>query len=434
MHLSRYVKTYPCREKPGYSLLFSTRRGAVILVPEATLRAIEEGTLSPSEQETLSRLGFLVDDQRREIEEMREFFDQANLRSRRFGAMVVMNLDCNLNCTYCFEGGLKGKRYMTRETADLLCAFAEREHLAKGKPVTLDFYGGEPLLSFDLIKYISGRLKEAADAQGVAYTFNLVTNGTLLTRERAEDLAALGLQQAKVTVDGPRENHDRFRPFASGGGSFDAIIRNVKACCDLVRIQFSGNYTRENYREFPRLLDQLLAEGVTPDRLALVMFAPITGTMAEYGLPEFREGCDTTAEPWLIEASLFLREEILKRGFHTPKVLPSTCMVELQSELVVNWDGTLYKCPAFIGKKELAVGDLRTGIGEYRESHGLDAWKNDDCLECAYLPLCFGGCRFLKLLRNGNLDGVECRKEYLDAALEEFLQQDIRFRLKKGGS
>jgi uncharacterized protein len=433
MRLSRYVKIYPYPEKPGYFLLFSTRRASVILLNEATLKAAREGTLSPADRETLERLSFLVPEGRDEKEEMRTSFERMNLTSKAFSAMLVMNLDCNLACSYCYEGGLKGKRYMTRETAELFCDFAEKGYLAHGKSVDIDFYGGEPLLSVDLIKCISGRLRSAAAERGLAYSFNLVTNGTLLTGELAGELASLGLKQAKVTVDGPRENHDAFRPFTSGAGSYDAIVRNIKAACDVVRIQLTGNYTSGNYRSFPRLLDQLLAEGVTPDRLALVMFAPITGTMAEYGLPEYREGCDSADEPWLIEASLFLREEILMRGFTTPKVRPASCTIEFSDTAVVNYDGAIYKCPALIGRDDFAVGDLASGIGDYRESHNLDLWKNEECLDCAYLPICYGGCRFLKLLRDGRIDGVDCRKAYLDATLETYIRQELKSKQKPNG-
>lgn len=427
MRLSRYIKIYPYAEKPGYSLLYSTRRASVVLLNEGTLKAAQEGTLSPANQETLLRLGFLVPDGHDERQEMLTLFDRAN-QGRAFNAVLVLNLDCNLDCTYCFEGGVKGKRYMTRETADLFIDFVETEHLAEGKSVDLDFYGGEPLLSVDLIRYVSGILKPLVEKRGGEYTFNLVTNGTLLTGELARELVPLGLRKAKVTIDGPREIHDAFRPFVCGAGSFDAIVRNVKAVCDVIGIQFTGNYTRDNYQEFPRLLDHILAEGITPDKLATVVFAPVTSTMAEYGLPEYREGCDSSAEPWLIEASLFLRKEILKRGFNTQKIRPASCMVEFPDNIIVGFDGTIYKCPAFIGRKEFAVGDLRTGIRDYRDSHKLDLWKNEECLDCAYLPICFGGCRFLKLLRDGRIDGVDCRKDYLDAALETYILQDIKLR------
>ncbi|KAA0895496.1 SPASM domain-containing protein [Oryzomonas rubra] len=78
-----------------------------------------------------------------------------------------------------------------------------------------------------------------------------------------------------------------------------------------------------------------------------------------------------------------------------------------------------------MGREELRIGSLAEGIDAYAVSHNLDVWKNDECLECAYLPICFGGCRFLSLLRTGAIDGVDCRRAYLDAALEQLVRQDL---------
>jgi uncharacterized protein len=163
----------------------------------------------------------------------------------------------------------------------------------------------------------------------------------------------------------------------------------------------------------------------------MIKFDPVTKSGGNYPLPEFNGGCASTDEPWLMEASTFLREEILKRGFHTPRLAPSICMVEGPDELVVNYDGTLFKCPAFLGWPELSVGDLQTGISDYAVSHNLDVWKKDECLDCEYLPLCFGGCRFLKLLREGRISDVDCRKKYLDETLETFVRQDLKYRPKR---
>jgi uncharacterized protein len=140
--------------------------------------------------------------------------------------------------------------------------------------------------------------------------------------------------------------------------------------------------------------------------------------------------CESINEPWLFEASIFLREEILKRGFYTPKIVPSHCMIELQDDIVVNFDGTIYKCPGMIGWRGFEAGDVKTGIRDYRESHNLDVWKKEECLDCEYLPLCFGGCRYMKFLRDGRIDDVDCRKPYLDATLEACIKQDIKYRLK----
>ena len=430
MHLSKYIKTYPCRENPAYLLLFSTRWFSKIRIPYSVMQVIEQGTLSLVNEQTLSRLGFLVHDRDAERQEMLNAMVDANRRSKKCHITAVLNLDCNLACLYCFEGNRKGKHYMSDETADVLVNFATQKYIHHGKDLCMDFYGGEPLLSLDLIRDMSRKLKHEAENSGVEYSFTLVTNGTLLTAKVAEELTTLGLKSVKITLDGPRENHDNWRPFISGKGSFDVIIKNIKDICGLVKVQTGGNYSRDNYREVVHLLDVLLAEGLTPDRLSTVIFAPITKTLDQYVIPEFSEGCSSGNEPWLIEASRFLREEILRRGFKTPLVAPAICVIESNDSLIVNYDGTLFKCPAFIGCEGLDVGDLWNGIKDYRESHNLDAWKNDECLDCAYLPLCFGGCRFLKLIQDGAIDGVECRKAFLDSTLEPFILQDLKYGRK----
>src|SRR4030066_2507558 len=178
MNLSRYLKIYPYKEQPEYRLFFSTKKASIILLHKSTLKSINGSNLSTSDEDTLSELGFLVPDVDKEKEEMLRFFDKLNDR-KKFNAMLVMNLDCNLSCRYCYEEGMKGKFYMSSETADLLIDFIEKHYLADKKTVHLDFYGGEPLLSLELIKDISKRLTSSAEEKGLSYTFGLVTNGTL---------------------------------------------------------------------------------------------------------------------------------------------------------------------------------------------------------------------------------------------------------------
>jgi uncharacterized protein len=418
---------------PGHLLFYSTRNAAKILLHESVLKSIKEGTLESSDEQVMAELGFLVSDAAGEKKEMMNFFSKANSGVKRFSAVVVLNLDCNLACSYCYEGKMKGKHYLSKETADLLFAFIEKDYISSGMSVNLSFYGGEPLLSLGMIKNISGRLKSRVERTGLDYGFTLITNGTLLTKKTVDELLPYGLKGVKVTLDGPEEIHNRSRPFRSGKGSFSVILGNIKDTYRMTEIQIGGNFTRKNYREFPLLLDTLLDEGVNPEELSIVRFSPVTGTQEKFALPEFVEGCESINEPWLVEAGLLLREEILKRGFRTSMTRPALCMIESEKDLVINYDGSIYKCPGLIGWKGLEAGSLQEGIKAYSESHGLDVWKRTECIDCEYLPLCFGGCRFMRLVNAGNLDEVDCRKAYYDATLESFVKQDIRYGLKAEG-
>jgi uncharacterized protein len=428
MPLSRYLKIYPCPEKPGDYLLYSTRKGSVVRVSETLLAAARAGTLTEAERQRLAALEIVVDDPAAEQEAMRSLVGRANARRNRFKATAVLNLDCNLACSYCYEDAFRGRKYMTPETARLLVDYVVREQIERGREVEVDFYGGEPLLSLPLLKDIARPLREAADSRGTKFSFHLVTNGTLLTRGVVEELLPLGLAGAQVTLDGPRETHDRQRPFASGRGSFDTIVANLAEVYDLIEIQTGGNFTRDNWHEFPRLLDHLLDRGITPERLKLVLFAPIMPKSGMTAGPDTVGSCLSSAEPWLMEAAPFLREETMKRGFPSYKPTMGACMIEFDKDIVVKYDGTLFKCPMFMGYPELAVGTLAGGVKDYAASHNLALWQNDECLDCAYLPLCFGGCRFFSLRKNGAINEVDCRRAFLDACLEKFIRQDLQAR------
>ncbi len=428
--LSRYCMIYSQEDDPESVILFSTKRASTIVIPGSMIRDIEEGKITEEEKSILFELGFLTESEDGEKEEMLSFIDGLNSMDFVFAAKVAMNLDCNLACRYCFEGQRKGKFYMSKETADSFVEFVRgRVNAESGsfEEIRLAFYGGEPLLSIELVEYISEKMKLLAESDGRTYRGSIITNGTLLTPRVAKRLVAKGINDAAVTLDGPKDVHDYFRPFKTGKGSFDVIIKNLDAVCGIMDIQVGGNYTKENYRDFPLLLDYMMERGLRGDRLSLVRFGPVTKESEGIALPDFREGCDSFNEPWLLEADVFLREEILKRGYRAHRLLPQACSFDMKDHILVNYDGSIYKCPGLIGRTELKVGDLKTGVMDYRQSHYLDNWKNEECLNCCYLPLCFGGCRYMKLVREGTMEGVDCRKPYFDVTLEAFVRQDIRY-------
>jgi uncharacterized protein len=429
MQLSHFIKIYPYDEMPGHLLVYSTKKASISLIPEKIFAAIENNALSPEEEESLSKLGVVVADREEEKREMRFIVDRLNAKDRSLTISVIINMACNFDCIYCYEGTLKGGHYMSAETADLLINFIKGK-FAEGKDLLqLDFYGGEPLLSSNLIRQISESLKSLTDQRGASYTFSLVTNGSLLKRKVAEDLVRTGLTAVRITIDGDAETHNRYRPFRTGAGSFDAIIGNIKETYDLVKIGIGGNFDRGTYERFPLLLDYLEKEGLTPGRIHEVRFGPVSKRPDEDTSPaDYTDWCLSVNEPWVLEAGRMLREEIMRRGYNTPKTMPTPCQVELTNSYVVNYDGRIYKCPALVGRDGFAIGDLGQGVMEYGDMYGLDLWKTDKCLECVYLPLCFGGCRYMTYVRDGKLGRPDCKRPHFEATLETFVKQDVKFR------
>jgi uncharacterized protein len=422
---SKYIRIIPHPGRPGNLVLFSLKRLSLIVLPETLLPRMYDGSLTDEQSELLYRLGFLVENTSSEREEMLRFFDRINASRRRATMTILLNLDCNLACPYCYEGSGKGRHYLSPETAAAAVEHAVRRILPSKDSLQINFHGGEPLLSLRTLREVAEQLHLAANSAGKKFTFNLVTNGTLLNGKIAEELVPLGLSGVKITIDGPKRLHDLSRPFVSGKGSYDLIVGNLKEYAPLVNVHLGGNYTRESYLEFPRLLDDLLDDGITPAILRFVGFAPIASTFSEVSLPDSPPGCCTSDEPWLLEAVPFLREEIIRRGFDVPKPSHAICSIETHDDIVVSHDGSVYRCPGLVGRPEYRIGDILTGVFSDIESHCLGNWKTEECLDCCYLPFCFGGCRLLGAVKDGSMSGVDCRKAQFDATLDTIILQEI---------
>ncbi len=422
---SAHRLVFPCPDAPGHWLVYSTKRRSIVRVTKATLRELETGRLSDEDAGLFRRLELLYPDTDAERAAMAAYFDRINDLCDTLDLTVVLTMACNFACPYCFEGDLKGDRRMSPETADHLIDFTACQLAPKIKKLSVDFYGGEPLLSKDALVSLARRFKGLAESRGIAFRFGMVTNGSLLAPKTVDALVPLGLTGVQVTLDGPAHLHDRTRPFLSGAGSFQTIIDNLKAVADRIRITVSGNYGPDAWPEFIPLLDLLTAEGLGPDRIAAIRFGPIMQQAGDVA-GACASGCRAVDAPRLADAAIRLREAALQRGFRMPRPAPLHCMVEINHALVVDWDGRLYKCPAFIGRPRFAVGDLNSGPRP-PDAYRPGRWKTDECLVCPYLPQCFGGCRHLSYVAHGHLGRIDCARSWFDAVLPEMVRQDLRY-------
>jgi uncharacterized protein len=358
MEKSSYLKSFENKKNPEYKILFSTKNTSLALLPVEEFYKLEQGEFLPEYEEGLAELGMLVDDKEKEKQDVRNMLSEINQKSIGPRIAIILNLACNFSCRYCYEGSLKGEHFMSDKNAEQLISFLKQQFKPGHKIFTLDFYGGEPLLSTKRIKQISKSLKPFLEERGVDYEFTLVTNGSLLTRKTAMELKEFGLTRAKITIDGPAENHNHFRPFKTGKGSYDTIINNIKECNDIIDITLSGIFNEDNYSLYPRHLDELQKHGLTGDKFNLVQFFPVMYTDNQYSPVEFRGGCTPLNTTWLVDASLMLRKEILKKGYYFPKLSQSPCSVDLDDTFTINYDGSIYKCTALIGQEEYIVGSI----------------------------------------------------------------------------
>ena len=135
--------------------------------------------------------------------------------------------DCNLACRYCFagEGEYQGDRSLMsyevgKKALDFLVA-----NSGSRRNLEVDFFGGEPLLNFDVVKKLVAYGREIEKEKDKHFRFTLTTNGVLLNDDIIE-FANREMDNIVLSIDGRREVHNHMRPFKNGTGSYKLIIKN----------------------------------------------------------------------------------------------------------------------------------------------------------------------------------------------------------------
>jgi uncharacterized protein len=430
MELTPYLVSFSHPDVPSHVMLFATKTGALIVLPQEDFADLQQGRVDKENIEPLRGMGFLVENIVQERQAISSYLDEINRLNPNLTVAIILGLACNFACRYCFQGEQKGKKAMTDATAEQLVAYIKKRFTPGKKRLQLQLYGGEPLLYRQRIIDLAAQLKPFVESQGGELCIDLVSNGSLLTPQVVDELNRWGLDGVKVTLDGPPDNHNHFRPFKNGAPSFDTIVNNLAKVCDKTKIRLGGNYTSDNFRSFPPILDTLAARGITPGRLELVNFNIVMQINDTVANNDYHGGCCTINEPWLQEASLHIREEVFKRGYPLGELGPEPCAVEVTDAFSVNYDGSLYKCITIVGHEQFKIGDIWQGIDEgYQATHHLGHWQREEkCRECEYLPLCFGGCRYMAYQRDGSMAKVDCRKPFFKTTLEKMLMQDLKYR------
>lgn len=244
-----------CRifETPMSKYVYDTNRNAIINISDNTYAFLKENNNKPLEDlndvpdevRMMMQEGFLSSNKVCKIEHSLTGYLEDILDNKLQTITLQVTQQCNLRCEYCAYSGTYTNRRHSEKTMDFETAKKGIDflvhHSQNSKLLNLSFYGGEPLLEFDLIKKCIEYIK--AKAEGKKITYNITTNATLLNEEHIKYLAANNVALT-VSLDGPKEIHDRSRKFAgSGKGTFDIIVGKMKK----FREQFPEYYQNINF-------------------------------------------------------------------------------------------------------------------------------------------------------------------------------------------
>ena len=326
--------------------------------------------------------------------------------SKLVNITVWNTCECNLACKYCYVFKLhpnQPRRYMDKKTADAVIEFAKKS-LSEGG--TIWFFGGEPLMRKEIIKYIV----ERCVSEGLRFHFGFTTNATLLDEEFIEYMKKYRMS-ILISLDGPKEKHDKYRVFKDGRGSWDIVFRNLQ---NLRRLYIEQPQIRWTFapETLPGLADDI-KKFVEEYRLYNIAVDPVFECdwdesdykrlreemlrLRNYVLKWYSRGSRVWLKP--------VRDgiELLKSLYSGRRQWESRCGLA-QGSIGVDINGDIFPCHRFVEfhkeREELILGNVFEGFDMKKRIQWIKNWlmfppvseNKELCRHCIHKPACHGGC------------------------------------------
>jgi len=350
--------------------------------------------------------------------------------------------DCNLRCAYCFAstGDFEGSRCLMdvntgKKAIDFLIEKSGDRH-----NLELDFFGGEPLMNFQVVKevvhYARGREKET----GKNFRFTITTNGILLNDE-VIDFVNQEMSNVVLSIDGRKEINDNMRPLAGGQGSYDLIVPKFQKLVSArgeKQYYVRGTFTKNNL-DFANDVFHLYDQGFTQISVEpVVSDGSLPYAIGEEDIPAICNEYEHLAKR-LLEAEA--QGKAINFFHFMIDLNGGPCVIKLlrgcgcgNEYVAVTPEGDIYPCHQFVGKKEWKLGSLYEEGFRWdmkAEFSKVNIYSKEECPHCWARFYCSGGCMANSIQYMGNVHvphkiSCELEKKRVECAVMMQVERTIR--------
>ena len=425
----------------GYNIVLDTCSGAVHVVDDVAydmIAAYQNTEREALVAELLKKYGDRPDVTKEELEQCYDdiaaleksgqlftpdtYRDMAGTFKARSGNVIKalclhVAHTCNLNCSYCFasQGKYHGERALmplevSKRAIDFLI-----ENSGTRRNLEVDFFGGEPLMNWDVVKETVAYARSVEKAHGKNFRFTLTTNGVLIDDE-VIDFCNREMSNVVLSLDGRKEIHDATRVDLAGHGSYDKIVpkfQKLVAARGGKNYYMRGTFTHRN-PDFTKDVLHMADLGFTELSMEPVVATPddpMALTPADI---------EVVKEQYEILATEMLRREKEGKGFtfyhYMIDLTAGPCIYKRISGCgsgteymaVTPW-GDLYPCHQFVGESNYKLGDIWHGVTNEalrEEFRSCNAYARPECADCWAKLYCSGGCAANAFHASGTIRGV----------------------------
>lgn len=310
---------------------------------------------------------------------------------------IWLTTTCNLRCRYCYEGADKKGTLMTKDVAKQCVNYIRR---IEDSLVIIQFHGGEPLLNYDLLKFlVLSILKNKKDKQKIM--FGITTNATLLDDEKIAFLSKYMDYGFSISIDGNKEVNDLMRVYQGGDGTYNSIISKIqKALKVSPNIRLRMTFTSKTVFRLRESIEHLIS----------------IGGRQIVSIPDYFD------EGWSEETMAIYRQQLfeLNRVYNEKGLSKSKVEITLLENYIfkklkcnggddsihISPKGDIFPCIYVVGNPKYQIGTLGSGIKKERvklisqvnnspmeKCSGCNNYESCNAVRCRYLnELLTGSC------------------------------------------
>lgn len=334
----------------------------------------------PSMIKKLKKHGFIVDDDFNESIYIKHIY-HLKRRDWEYALMILPTYQCNLRCWYCVQ-----KHKDIKISPIIIEAIKRRIKLRLSEPnikqLRLIWFGGEPLLAYDVIVEITKFAKEECERLDKTFYSDITTNSTLLTKERIYELHNIGIKYYQITIDGERNFHNNIKNI-NGKSAFDIALNNINIIAQVDKCTLRFNYTNESLLGALKMLEQIheIIENKIRKNIRILIckvwqedLGTIDYKLVENIITKFREyGFDVKHNDF---------DMCYADQYNFECILPNGKVGLCDNEDIENMPGLLQNDGNIIWNID---------IKSYK-SQLFENVRQKVCETCKYLPICWGPC------------------------------------------
>lgn len=322
---------------------------------------------------------------------------------------------CNLACTYCFgDGGTyKNKGIMNKDIAKKSIDFLIEN--SKSKNLNITFFGGEPLLNFDLIKYIISYCNEIEKSSDIKFYYSMTTNGTLINDEISKYIIDNNIK-TMISIDGGK-NHNKERVYLNKKPAYNDIINNTKILRDKGLLSSRPTITDNNlnlvevFNELDSLNFNNIPMACADNVMDIISYHNYLNENLKF-ISFFKDLIHNN------KYSTAKKMKIIYRALtqlNNAKVQKNPCGASINM-IAIDINGDIFPCHRFVSSEIHKIGNVNTNIDREKFIEQLlnNETKFDECNECIVKIFCRGSCPYENYNNTKTLNRPSIRQCYFN--------------------